>query len=93
MKGIDLIAKELQDQITKHGRTVLSDVRNNENHQLTTGAIGLLAGINEKVIPNGWDVDSWSKMCNKSRRDRLIIAGALIAAEINRLDYSNEVVG
>ena len=32
-----------------------------------------------------WDEDLWQKMCNKSYKDRLIIAGALIAAEIDRL--------
>lgn len=32
--GIELIAKERQEQIEKHGRTIESDVMNNEGEQL-----------------------------------------------------------
>ena len=87
MKGIDLIAKERQEQITKHGYTMLSDVENNKDAQLLDGVIGLFSNGILGMVPDGWDTINWAKMCNNSYRDRLIIAGALIAAEIDRLDY------
>jgi len=36
--------------------------------------------------PKGWDHKIWEKMCHKNYKKRLIIAGALIAAEIDRLN-------
>lgn len=41
--GIELIAKERQEQIEKHGRTIEHDVENNDNEQLAMGAEMLLA--------------------------------------------------
>lgn len=38
-------------------------------------------------IPHEWDKERWIKMLNKPYRERLIIAGALIAAEIDRIQY------
>ena len=38
--------------------------------------------------PNGWDQEIWEKMIRKPHQERLIIAGALIAAELDRLNYS-----
>lgn len=35
--------------------------------------------------PHGWSNDIWLKMRDKPYKERLIIAGALIAAEIDRL--------
>jgi len=41
-----------------------------------------LSGI---FTPHGWDEGIWLKMIAKPYKDRLVIAGALIAAEIDRL--------
>lgn len=40
-----------------------------------------------EVCPEGWDKDLWIKMINKPYKDRLRIAGQLIAAELDRIDY------
>jgi len=45
---------------------------------------------NYQLPPNGWDVDIYKKMRNKSYKERLIIAGALIAAELDRLSISDK---
>lgn len=37
-------------------------------------------------MPHGWNKEIWLKMMNKPYKERLIIAGALIAAEIDRLN-------
>lgn len=44
-----------------------------------------LLNANVVFIPYGWDKEIWLKMVNKPYKERLIIAGALIAAEIDRL--------
>ena len=41
--------------------------------------------------PIEWDWKVWDYMINKSYKERLIIAGALIAAEIDRIQ-SNKII-
>lgn len=40
-----------------------------------------------KSVPEGWSPKVMYKICSKKYKERLIIAGALIAAEIDRLNY------
>jgi len=89
--GIELIAEERLEQIIKHGRTTVRDGIENNNHQLTKGALMLLSidyeeGIDPSEYPEGWDKDICLHMIKKTYEQRLIIAGALIAAEIDRLN-------
>ena len=87
--GIELIKKEREEQIIKHGRTTEKDVQQNGSYQLAIGASKLLAYPaechNYQLPPDGWDVDIYKKMRDKPYKERLIIAGALIAAELDRL--------
>lgn len=87
--GIELIKKEREEQILKHGRTTEKDIRENDSYQLAIGASKLLAypaECNDCISPpEGWDIDLYKKMRGKPYRERLIIAGALIAAELDRL--------
>ena len=84
--GIELIAAERQEQIEKHERSIDRDVKENPNRELRDGALVLLYDHPSNLhIPNGWNRPIMYKMINKSYRERLIIAGALIAAEIDRL--------
>jgi len=92
IKGIHLIAEERSEQINKHGRTIASDFQQNENGQLAIGAMMLLAvdfeeGIDSASYPQGWDHDLCAKMLAKNYKDRLVMAGALIAAEIDRIQF------
>lgn len=90
--GIELIAEERQEQITKHGRTLQHDRAVNNHYQLSQAA-AFLCYLDEddkpedieSCCPSDWDPIWWAKMMNKPYGDRLIIAGALIAAEIDRL--------
>lgn len=93
--GIELIAEERKEQIEKHGRTVGKDVEFNHQFQLSHAAAYLCAedGLelskdSEDSCPDEWSLDLWDKMMNKPYKERLIIAGALIAAEIDRLQIS-----
>lgn len=86
--GIELIAEERKEQIEKHGRSIERDRYENSLGQLSEGAKSLLYKskvLRIRAVPPGWDESIWKKMANKPYRERLIIAGALIAAEIDRI--------
>ncbi|MDD5013698.1 MAG: hypothetical protein PHW73_01175 [Atribacterota bacterium] len=84
--GIELIAQERAEQIEKHGISIEKDVSENAYKELTIGAINLI-NDNHFGKPIKWDPEKWIHMSHKSYKDRLIIAGALIAAEIDRLQF------
>lgn len=86
--GIELIAIEREEQLEKHGRSFEYDVANNSNEELRLGAMQLLLGDRGpefNLKPNSWSWSIFDKMITKPYKERLIIAGALIAAEIDRL--------
>ena len=84
--GIQLIAEERQEQIEKHGFDVQHDRRYNHN-QLPNAAVYLLTD-DDSYYPPFWS-DEWKdKFDKKTYLQKLIVAGALIAAEIDR--QSNE---
>lgn len=84
--GIELIAIERDEQVSKHKLTTALDVRHNKKRQLRAAAHAL---IGDKAImqqaPDGWSKVIWKKMIKKPVKQRLIIAAALIAAEIDRI--------
>lgn len=84
MTGIELIAKERQEQIEKHGYDEKHDFQN-RNEELRNTAICLLAHDANKFPFHSWDIKYFVKLFKKDRKEKLIIAGALIAAEIDRL--------
>ena len=94
--GIELIAQERQEQIEKHGRTVESDIEINKAWQLSTAASVLANQFFKSprqklnLMPDNWDDEICLKMCNKPYKERLIIAGALISAELDRIN-ANEI--
>jgi hypothetical protein len=88
--GIELIAEERREQIEKHGISIKHDRVYNKEYQLTDAATSLINETGPRGMefakPKGWDKDVWNKMSRKPYRERLIIAGALIAAELDRLN-------
>ena len=92
--GIELITQERQEQIEKHGRNIPSDVyynstKENGYYPLISGCIYLLDD-HFKIIPSHWNREILNKMHSKDYKERLIIAAALIAAEIDRLQSVSE---
>lgn len=92
--GIELITGERQNQISK-GYSIEFDTQTNNEKQLLDAATQLISYNNHlnyadyefnRVIPIGWNQDVWLKLCRKSYLERLIIAGALISAEIDRVN-------
>ena len=86
--GAEKIYLERLEQIEKHGISIERDLTFNDFRQLREGAIMLLGGYpnqdEDRYLPFNWDRKQWNKMMSKPYRDRLIIAGALIAAEYDR---------
>lgn len=93
MTGIELIAQERREQIEKHGRTVERDVQDNHSEQmryaiqalLSEGKYGQFQEVDMELLPEGWDQVIFRKMLLKPYKERLTIAGAFCAAEIDRL--------
>jgi len=84
--GAILILKERFQQKSKHGIRVIDDVANNSKGQLLHGAAKLiLSGSSHINFPASWDPNVCKKMEAKTLKEKLIIAGALIAAEIDRI--------
>jgi len=81
--GIELIAKERQEQIDKHGYTPEKD-----KHYTKKELIHVATAILNKepsFWPHSWSIEKYNKICSKPKKERLAIAGALIAAEIDRV--------
>ena len=94
--GIGLIAEERQRQIEKEGWTAEHDAQHNHN-ELAEAAVcyatpGPMRVINhDDGIPYGWPFNKdWWKPSPQDRRRELIKAGALIAAEIDRLNQETK---
>lgn len=91
MTGIELIAKERQEQLEKHGISIENDATYNKAYQLTEGAAILATEMfptsrkRFAAMPSDWGDQQCLKMCNKPRFQRLVIAGALIAAELDKI--------
>ena len=81
--ALDLIAQEREKQISK-GYTVGHDAKEYPNSELVDIATSLIYN-NWHQVPEGWSKDYWKILCSRPYKDRLRIAGALIAAELDRV--------
>lgn len=92
LTGIEMITAERMDQVLKHGYTLEHDIIKNDNGQLEEGAAYLLSvdfgypGPSDDDTPAGWDKDYYRKLLSKPRMERLAIAGAWVAAQIDILN-------
>jgi hypothetical protein len=84
--GIELIATERQEQIEKHSRDINSDVLGNSHLEIRDAVMELITDYPAiEMFPYSWQGKIMIHAIQKSYKERLIIAGALIAAEIDRL--------
>lgn len=89
-KGVELIAIERQEQMEKHGFDVKHDKEFYEADELVHAALFAITG-DWNFYPKTWGEWWAGKMVAKtnstphSKIERLKIAGALLAAEIDRL--------
>lgn len=96
MTGIELISQERQEQLTKHYRTVEQDKIENNEYQLIDAVAALIIPVPDDMkqayidafkdeAPIGWNKEIWLNMISKPYKERLVIAAALTAAEIDRV--------
>ena len=89
MTGAELIALERQRQIDEEGYTIEGD-KKYQRDQLVYAALSYLLALDEKCsMPLTWP---WTERYWKPRKriSNLIRAGALICAEIDRLQNLNK---
>lgn len=88
--GIELIVLERKEQLESKGRTLKHDFENNSQGELIIVAHALMETSVGRYMkrPEGWSPEYWEKLLGKPYTERLSIAGALIAAEIDRLQNS-----
>lgn len=84
MTGIELIAKERQEQIEKHGFNSSHDSEYLSGELITAAEFALHPMTKDQPWPFRENAFK-SRIQAKNKIDRLIIAGAFIAAEIDRL--------
>lgn len=82
--GLELIAKERMEQIVKHGFDKEHD--GNDKHQNGELADAAHFALTLHGWPEEWDREFADKIAKKPYKERLAIAGALIASEIDRLN-------
>ena len=84
--GIVHIARERMEQFEKHKFSIASDKIKNKAGQLSQAAFRLLSNdVLTAPAPTNMPHELWKRMQQKSYKERLIIAGALIAAELDRI--------
>lgn len=104
--GIELLTEERQKQIDKHGFTGKHHAENPQwydKNQLVTAA-NALTNIEDwktvsplvketywRVIPHNWDKNWYNDLLGRPYEERLQIAGALLAAELDRRAYLKEL--
>lgn len=82
--GIQLIAEEREQQISKHGKSLEHDVNFNDKGELLELALFALT-LKADYYPSLMSISYLEKIEVMPKAKRLKIAGALIAAEIDRL--------
>jgi len=65
-------------------KNILKQIKYVDNQELTMATISLLTDDGMRM-PASWDKTIIEKLCNRSYKEKLIIAKSLIAAEINRI--------
>lgn len=98
-RGVDQIAQERAKQISKYGYTASHsvDVAPDwyKDNQLRDAALNIIMSThglpyNDYFTPKNWSADKFTELKTRSVKERLQIAGAFIAAEIDRLQYIEE---
>lgn len=87
MTGVEKIAQKRLDQKIKHGHSIRSDYESYPDYELMTAAQAILTGDPE-MMPDSWDRATSIRLCSKSLEDRLITAGAMLAAQIDVLNFT-----
>ena len=86
MTGIERITQERLEQKTKHNHSIKKDYEQYPDYELVTLAEAILANEPSKA-PDCFNDDFLNKLFSKSYEELLVIAAALIAAQIDVLNF------
>lgn len=96
--GVEFISKERRQQIRKHGFTIAKDYKFYSKGELKQAAMFCLEMVDKSPIhtpinkwPEGWDDYFRRTIINKEDFEKIIVAGAFCAAEIDRLIYAERL--
>jgi hypothetical protein len=82
MKATELIAKEREEQISKHGYTIEDDSFYKQNELLKAALFCINPDTFE--FPYYWNVAARNKLLRKTKMERLVCAASFIAAQIDQ---------
>lgn len=88
-RGAILIHAERIEQVKKHGYSEDHD-KGNSGDELRLAAIAILHR-QEVYWPKWWSRDVFAHILEKPYEEQLVIAGALLAAEVDRKLYEKEL--
>ena len=100
--GVELITEERKRQIEVEGWDIERDVKVHKDGELAIAAVCYILDVNQHQVFNHyisdfkpcelwpWDIEWWKPTPNDPIR-QLVKAGALIAAEIDRLQRQKEI--
>lgn len=80
-EGAEMVSKEREEQIKKHGYTIKHDIKYNDCQFLDA----VISIINQDISRFPFEISLFERTIGKSQEERLAIAGAFICAEIDRL--------
>ena len=87
--GLEIIVEERIEQIENHGYDADHDDKH-VNGEMLKLALYFITG-DEDFYPYGWVTPIKAEVFKKDRINQLAIAGAMIAAEIDRLQRKGEI--
>lgn len=88
--GVMRVAVERDEQINKHGFSLEEDAKYYAQGELVSAALFCLNPSNSLLWPADWDAHFMHKILAKTEEERLVVAGAFICAELDRLAVDNE---
>jgi hypothetical protein len=91
MTGIELIAKERNSQIVDHGYTVEKDYERWKNGELLVFARHIILAESDKQLDKITTPEVLWHIFTKPREEQLAVAGALVAAHIELIQYTKKV--
>jgi hypothetical protein len=89
--GAALALGERNEQIQKHGYGEDNDKMNNDGELVAAALFCINPEAFKSFYPRFWDVEQKEKLMQKSPKDRLIIAAALLCAEYDRLQAEEQL--
>lgn len=87
MTGVELIAEARLKQKVKSGHSIKSDYEAYPDFELMDAVKAILNG-NPGEMPKNWDKEASERLCEKPLQDRLVTAGAMLAAQIDVLNFT-----